>query len=77
VKRAVLANQLVKRTALPVSAAVLLLPLTACGGSAETGDGKNVTITVGYQSKTINTVNALNDGHRPEPPPSTRPARSG
>ncbi|MET9911507.1 ABC transporter substrate-binding protein [Streptomyces sp. NPDC006476] len=68
-----------KRTAPPVSAALLLLPLTACGGSAETGDGKNVTITVGYQSKTINTVtagtllrslgyferdlNALNDGH--------------
>lgn len=73
-KRAVLVN----RTALPVSAA-LLLPLTACGGSAEAGDGKNVTITVGYQSKTINTVtagtllrslgyferdlNALDDGH--------------
>ncbi|MCH5676065.1 ABC transporter substrate-binding protein [Streptomyces gilvus] len=68
-----------KRTTLLVAAALLLLPLTACGGSAEAGDGKNVTITVGYQSKTINTVtagtllrslgyferdlNALNDGH--------------
>lgn len=78
-KRTVLANPLVKRTTLLVAAALLLLPLTACGGSAEAGDGKNVTITVGYQSKTINTVtagtllrslgyferdlNALNDGH--------------
>jgi NitT/TauT family transport system substrate-binding protein len=69
----------VKRTVLPLSAALLLLPLSACGGSAEAGDGKNVTITVGYQSKTINTVtagtllrslgyferdlNALHDGH--------------
>ncbi|MEU1271379.1 ABC transporter substrate-binding protein [Streptomyces sp. NPDC005799] len=77
-KRAVLANALAQRTALPV-AALLLLPLTACGSSAEAGDGKNVTITIGYQSKTINTVtagtllrslgyferdlNALNDGH--------------
>ncbi|MCD9876148.1 ABC transporter substrate-binding protein [Streptomyces guryensis] len=68
-----------KRTALAAPAALLLLPLTACGGSAEAGDGKNVTITVGYQSKTINTVtagtllrslgyferdlNALHDGH--------------
>ncbi|MFC8514364.1 ABC transporter substrate-binding protein [Streptomyces sp. NPDC057257] len=68
-----------KRTALAASAALLLLPLTGCGGSAAAGDGKNVTITVGYQSKTINTVtagtllrslgyfekelNALHDGH--------------
>ncbi|MET7701669.1 ABC transporter substrate-binding protein [Streptomyces sp. NPDC005485] len=68
-----------KHTALAVPAALLLLSLTACGGSAEAGDGKNVTITVGYQSKTINTVtagtllrslgyfekdlNALHDGH--------------
>ncbi|MEU6255264.1 ABC transporter substrate-binding protein [Streptomyces sp. NPDC047043] len=47
-----------KRTALAASAALLLLPLTACGGSAEAGDGSTVTITVGYQSKTINTVTA-------------------
>ncbi|WP_405870167.1 MULTISPECIES: ABC transporter substrate-binding protein [unclassified Streptomyces] len=69
----------VKRTAIAVSAVSLLFPLSACGGSAEAGDGKNVTITVGYQSKTINTVtagtllrslgyfekdlNALHDGH--------------
>jgi NitT/TauT family transport system substrate-binding protein len=61
------------------SAALLLLPLSACGGSAEAGDGSTVTVTVGYQSKTINTVtagtllrslgyfekelNALHDGH--------------
>ncbi|MFD7019090.1 ABC transporter substrate-binding protein [Streptomyces sp. NPDC059928] len=67
-----------KNTTLAASA-LLLLPLTACGGSAEAGDGKTVTITVGYQSKTINTVtagtllrslgyfekdlNALHDGH--------------
>ncbi len=40
------------------TAALLLLPLTACGGSAEAGDGSTVTVTVGYQSKTINTVTA-------------------
>ncbi|MFI8192975.1 ABC transporter substrate-binding protein [Streptomyces sp. NPDC085946] len=41
------------------AAAVLLLaPLTACGGGAEAGDGSTVTVTVGYQSKTINTVTA-------------------
>jgi NitT/TauT family transport system substrate-binding protein len=47
-----------KRKAIAASAALLLLPLSACGGSAEAGDGKTVTITVGYQSKTINTVTA-------------------
>ncbi|WP_406439341.1 ABC transporter substrate-binding protein [Streptomyces sp. NBC_00631] len=68
-----------KRTAIAASAALLLLPLSACGGSAQAGDGNTVTITVGYQSKTINTVtagtllrslgyfeqqlNALHDGH--------------
>ncbi|MFD3585609.1 ABC transporter substrate-binding protein [Streptomyces sp. NPDC058683] len=68
-----------KRTAIAASAALLLLPLSACGGSAVAGDSKTVTITVGYQSKTINTVtagtllrslgyfeqqlNALHDGH--------------
>ncbi|HEY9368623.1 ABC transporter substrate-binding protein [Streptomyces sp.] len=38
----------------------VLLPLaTACGGAAEGGAGaKTVTVTVGYQSKTINTVTA-------------------
>jgi NitT/TauT family transport system substrate-binding protein len=67
------------RKAIAASAAVLLLPLSACVGSAEAGNGKTVTITVGYQSKTINTVtagtllrslgyfeknlNALHDGH--------------
>ncbi|WP_333762123.1 ABC transporter substrate-binding protein [Streptomyces sp. IBSBF 2390] len=68
-----------KRTAVSLSAAALLLPLSACGGSAEAGSGSTVTVTVGYQSKTINTVtagtllrslgyfekqlNALHDGH--------------
>ncbi|MFG2790488.1 ABC transporter substrate-binding protein [Streptomyces sp. NPDC048419] len=47
-----------KRTAIAASTALLLLPLSACGGSAEAGDGGTVTITVGYQSKTINTVTA-------------------
>ncbi|GHF56068.1 ABC transporter substrate-binding protein [Streptomyces griseosporeus] len=59
---------------------VLLAPLTACGGTAAAGgDGSTVTVTVGYQSRTINTVtagtllrslgaferqlNALHDGH--------------
>ncbi|MER5434228.1 ABC transporter substrate-binding protein [Streptomyces sp. NPDC002588] len=68
-----------KPKAVAASAALLLLPLTACGGSAEAGDGSTVTVTVGYQSKTINTVtagtllrslgsfekqlNSLHDGH--------------
>ncbi|MET7455913.1 ABC transporter substrate-binding protein [Streptomyces sp. NPDC005574] len=47
-----------KRIGLAASAALLLLPLTACGGSAVAGDGSTVTVTVGYQSKTINTVTA-------------------
>jgi len=41
-----------------LTTATLLLTLTACGGDAETGDGSTVTITIGYQSKTINTVTA-------------------
>jgi NitT/TauT family transport system substrate-binding protein len=62
------------------AASLLLLPVTACGGNAPAGsDGSTVTITIGYQSKTINTVtagtllrslgyfekelNALHDGH--------------
>ncbi|MET8766229.1 ABC transporter substrate-binding protein [Streptomyces sp. NPDC004658] len=47
-----------KRTTVALSAAALLLPLSACGGSAEAGSGSTVTVTVGYQSKTINTVTA-------------------
>ncbi|KAF3469326.1 ABC transporter substrate-binding protein [Streptomyces sp. Tu 3180] len=47
-----------KRTAVAASAVVLLLPLSACGGAAEAGSGSTVTVTVGYQSKTINTVTA-------------------
>ncbi|MFC6063048.1 ABC transporter substrate-binding protein [Streptomyces ochraceiscleroticus] len=39
--------------------AALLLPLAACGSGNSTGsDGGPVTVTVGYQSKTINTVTA-------------------
>jgi NitT/TauT family transport system substrate-binding protein len=42
----------------PVVATLLLLaPLTACG-SAQAGDGSTVTVTIGYQSRTINTVTA-------------------
>src|SRR6185312_16246012 len=47
-----------KRAAVAVSASVLLLPLAGCGGSAGASDGSTVTVTVGYQSKTINTVTA-------------------
>lgn len=47
---------------LPLLPVALLLPLaTACGGTAGAdgnADGKTVTVTVGYQSKTINTVTA-------------------
>ncbi|AOR32700.1 ABC transporter substrate-binding protein [Streptomyces fodineus] len=68
-----------KRTAVAASATAFLLPLSACGGSADAGSGSTVTVTVGYQSKTINTVtagtllrslgsfekqlNSLHDGH--------------
>ncbi|MEV7402185.1 ABC transporter substrate-binding protein [Streptomyces sp. NPDC091267] len=39
--------------------AALLVPLTAgCGSSASAGDSGTVTVTVGYQSRTINTVTA-------------------
>ncbi|OIJ97968.1 ABC transporter substrate-binding protein [Streptomyces monashensis] len=47
-----------KRMAVALFATALLLPLSACGGSAEAGSGSTVTVTVGYQSKTINTVTA-------------------
>ncbi|MFE0413085.1 ABC transporter substrate-binding protein [Streptomyces tendae] len=52
-----------KRTALPATAGAatvaLLLSLTACGGDASAdGNGSTVTVTVGYQSRTINTVTA-------------------
>ena len=47
-----------KHKAIAASLVLLLAPLTACGGSATTGAGSTVTITVGYQSKTINTVTA-------------------
>nr|WP_236578754.1 ABC transporter substrate-binding protein [Streptomyces tendae] len=56
-------NMKAKRTALPATAGAatvaLLLPLTACGGDASAdGNGSTVTVTVGYQSRTINTVTA-------------------
>jgi NitT/TauT family transport system substrate-binding protein len=42
-----------------VASCLLILPLTACGGTATAGsDGSTITVTVGYQSKTINTVTA-------------------
>ncbi|MFJ2201576.1 HEAT repeat domain-containing protein [Streptomyces violaceusniger] len=40
-----------------LAAGALLLSLTGRGGNAEAG-GKTVTVTIGYQSKTINTVTA-------------------
>ncbi|WP_042405208.1 ABC transporter substrate-binding protein [Streptacidiphilus carbonis] len=40
------------------AAALLLIPLSACGGQAAAGSAHTVTITVGYQSRTINTVTA-------------------
>ncbi|WNO72977.1 ABC transporter substrate-binding protein [Streptomyces sp. AM8-1-1] len=51
---------LLPRTALPAAlAAALVVPLaTGCGGDANAGDSGTVTVTVGYQSKTINTVTA-------------------
>ncbi|MFC9946442.1 ABC transporter substrate-binding protein [Streptomyces pratensis] len=51
-----------RRTAIRAGAllaSALLVPLTAgCGGEASAGDGDTVTVTVGYQSRTINTVTA-------------------
>ncbi|MCW7945584.1 ABC transporter substrate-binding protein [Streptomyces hygroscopicus] len=47
-----------KRTAVPLVTAALLLPLAACGSSDQAGTGSTVTVTVGYQSRTINTVTA-------------------
>ena len=68
-----------QRTAVAAAAVALLLPLSACGGDASAGDSSTVTVTVGYQPKTINTVtagtllrslgyfekelNSLHDGH--------------
>lgn len=51
---------LLPRTALPAALAfALVVPLaTGCGGDANAGDSGTVTVTVGYQSKTINTVTA-------------------
>ncbi|NUP22096.1 MAG: ABC transporter substrate-binding protein [Streptomyces sp.] len=41
-----------------LAAALLSTLLTGCGGDASAGDATHVTVTVGYQSKTINTVTA-------------------
>ncbi|MFG2500654.1 ABC transporter substrate-binding protein [Streptomyces sp. NPDC048441] len=47
-----------KRTALNTSlAALLTFPLAGCAGASADGPG-TVTVTIGYQSKTINTVTA-------------------
>ncbi|WP_369166670.1 ABC transporter substrate-binding protein [Streptomyces sp. R28] len=49
-----------KRTTPAVLLATALVStlVTGCGGDASAGDGTHVTVTVGYQSKTINTVTA-------------------
>ncbi|MEU3556978.1 ABC transporter substrate-binding protein [Streptomyces fragilis] len=47
-----------RRPAVALAASVLLLPVSACGGSAEANGSPTVTVVVGYQSKTINTVTA-------------------
>ncbi|MEY9988887.1 NitT/TauT family transport system substrate-binding protein [Streptomyces sp. V4I8] len=41
-----------------LAAALLGTLVTGCGGDASAGDATHVTVTVGYQSKTINTVTA-------------------
>ncbi|MGW1375164.1 ABC transporter substrate-binding protein [Streptomyces sp. NPDC002446] len=48
------------RTTVPAATAALLLPLalSGCAGSAEGSDGTRTTVTIGYQSKTINTTTA-------------------
>ncbi|MFJ1875565.1 ABC transporter substrate-binding protein [Streptomyces sp. KS_5] len=45
-------------TAALLAAALLGTLVTGCGGDASAGDSTHVTVTVGYQSKTINTVTA-------------------
>ncbi|MEU6305204.1 ABC transporter substrate-binding protein, partial [Streptomyces chartreusis] len=45
-------------TAALLAAALLGTLITGCGGDASAGDATHVTVTVGYQSKTINTVTA-------------------
>ncbi|WP_418960312.1 ABC transporter substrate-binding protein [Streptomyces tritici] len=47
-----------RRTAVALVTSALLLPLSACGGAPGGAGGSTVTVTVGYQSKTINTVTA-------------------
>ncbi|WP_407549013.1 ABC transporter substrate-binding protein [Streptomyces sp. Pv4-95] len=48
-----------RRAALAAALSTALLSsLTACGTAADASDGNTVTVTVGYQSKTINTVTA-------------------
>ncbi|MFI6286797.1 ABC transporter substrate-binding protein [Streptomyces sp. NPDC051018] len=49
-----------KRTALPLGLSALLVGglATGCGGDADADGSRTVTVTVGYQSKTINTVTA-------------------
>ncbi|MFF7182051.1 ABC transporter substrate-binding protein [Streptomyces sp. NPDC008121] len=47
-----------RKLVVPLAALALVLPLAGCGGPAEAGNGSTVTVTVGYQSKTINTVTA-------------------
>ncbi|MFG2549247.1 ABC transporter substrate-binding protein [Streptomyces sp. NPDC048581] len=49
-----------KRTtpAVLLAAALVSTLVTGCGGGASADDSKHVTVTVGYQSKTINTVTA-------------------
>ncbi|MGW1224066.1 ABC transporter substrate-binding protein [Streptomyces sp. NPDC002530] len=41
-----------------LAGAALLVTLTGCGGGASADDSGTVTVTVGYQSRTINTVTA-------------------
>ncbi|MFB6641377.1 ABC transporter substrate-binding protein [Streptomyces chartreusis] len=45
-------------TAALLAAALLGTLVTGCGSDASAGDATHVTVTVGYQSKTINTVTA-------------------
>ncbi|MFE7774364.1 ABC transporter substrate-binding protein [Streptomyces sp. NPDC057445] len=47
-----------RKTLVLLATTAVLLPLTGCGGGAEADGGSTVTVTVGYQSKTINTVTA-------------------
>jgi NitT/TauT family transport system substrate-binding protein len=50
--------EVIRKFLTAAGAAALLLPLAACGSGSGGSGGRTVTVHIGYQSKTINTVTA-------------------